>query len=301
MSRLPIVAILILFLLQCGLLHAQTENRGAYDEAWLEYEAAEQLARDHSQPQAYAEALRRYARALELQPLFPEAYVGMARVYVAVSDTVLAERYFRNALTLADQLQIPDEKYAIRMELAKLFDGFRPDPQYDEKYRNELLFIIEDDPTFSNNDPPGQRQQMRRTLLESGIDRVIVLYRLNFPPSVRAHQLYARYLIETGEPTPETAMEAIDHLLFAIVEVVGRGVEVIIDREYDYQFTTIVDFIEHAKRYDAILDYVETENLVRLLNELSGAFTLIDHPSASVRRAELEEQIMMINLLLSDR
>lgn len=264
-----------------------------YDVAWLEYEAAERLAEGANQRND-AEALRRYSRAIEMNPLFPEAYVGMARVYDGSGDDVLAERYYQRALELSQHLQVSDEKYAIRVELARMYDRRRGDEYYDKKYANELLKIIEDDPTFSLNDPPGQREQMVTTLFSSGLNRVIVLYRLDFPASLEAHRLYATYLLDKANPSADEVAAAIEHLLFAVVEMVGRGVNAIIDREFDYQFTTIAEMIDRTGRYRKIRDYFRTEDLVGLLRDLAIALEASERTNAGVRSAGILEQIAAV-------
>lgn len=268
----------------------QTEDArpAQYDVAWLEYEAAEAAARERD----FSEALRRYARALELRPAYPEAFVGIARTYRRLNDPILAERYYDEALERVSQLQVPDDRYAIQLEKARLFDGLRNDRDYDRKYRNTLLTVIQDDPTFSANEPPGQREAMRRRLFADGINRVLVLYRVDFPEALEAHRLYGRYLLETRNH--DEWIVASEHFLFAVVEIVGRAVDAVIEREFDYQFTTIGDLYRRAAEYPEIAAYIESEELLEALRNLQRALQLVDGVDTTVALASVAGEIEAI-------
>ena len=268
-------------------LAAQNE----YGLAWLEFEAAEAAARNRE----YSVALRGYARALEDRPVYPEAFVGMARTYRQLQDFTLAERYYRRALDNVSQLQIPADRYAIYMEMARMYDGLRGSDDFERLYRNTLLTVIEDDPTFSDNEPPGQREAMRAVLFEDGINRVVVLYRLDFPAAMEAHRMYGRYLLETSEHNEW--LEAVEHFLFVVVEIAGRAVEAVIEREFDYEFSTMVDLYGTVTAYPSILGYLRSEELVTALRDLSAALGRLDSPEAQQAQISVEREITAIGNL----
>ncbi len=294
--RFCIVFSLFLFLIT-NIVYTQTDDSGAgseerrYDQAWLEQEAADRAARRGD----YGTALRRYARALEMKPRFPEAFVGMARIYRSQSDILLAERYYLEALRSENQLEIPDQVYAIRIELATMYDETRLGRDDLRKYRDQLLTIIENDPVFSGNEPPGQRNMMVKTLLESGLNRVIVLYRLNFPQGLDAHRRYARYLLEETSGTQQH--EAVDHLLFSIVEIAGRAVDAIIGREYDFQFTSVSNLYRTARQYRPVTEYLEAEEFASLLRELQYALSLLPDRNGNLPAQEIEEELRRIEAI----
>ncbi|MDA3950720.1 MAG: hypothetical protein PF508_16055 [Spirochaeta sp.] len=265
-----------------------TTRRGEYDSAWLEYEAAEAATRNRE----FSDALRGYARALEKRPVYPEAFVGMARTYHQLQDYTLAERYYRRALDHVSQLQIPADRYAIYIEMARMYNGLRGAGEYERRYRDTLLTVIQDDPTFSGNEPPGQREAMRNVLFRNGINRVVVLYRLDFPAALEAHRLYGRYLLET--PGHDEWVAAVEHFLFVVVEIAGRAVEAIIEREFDYEFFTMVDLYRSASAYPSVLSYLRSENFVDALRDLSAALNRLDTPDAQRARAGVEREIETI-------
>jgi tetratricopeptide (TPR) repeat protein len=291
------VVFLLLLSVAAPWIHPQTatpeplgEER-RYDQAWLEQEAADRDARAGD----YGAALRRYARALEMKPRFPEAFVGMARIYRSQSDILLAERYYLEALRSANQLEIPDQKYAIRIELATMYDETRLGREDLRKYRDQLLTIIEDDDVFTGTELPGQREMMFRTLLESGLNRVIVLYRLDFPQALDAHRRYARYLLE--ETTGSQRHDAAEHLLFSIVEVAGRAVDAVIGHEFDYQFSSVSGLYQKAQQYEPILDYLRNEGLVELLRDLHSVLTMLPDRRGASTAEEIQEELRRIEAL----
>lgn len=226
--------------------------------AWVSY----QLAEDQARSGDLAGALRLYAEALSAQPLFPEALAGIARVYLVEGDVALAEEYYQQALTLQDQLVIPDEAFMLRLELASLYDQLGNTRQYE----NQLLRIMQTDEVFSRRDDANQRRAMRDLLYRSGLNRVLILYRLDSPQTTEAHVRYGRLLLQRD--TPEAAQLAVEHFMFAVVEIAGRAVNAIIDRRFDYEFTTIADLFQTARSFPSVFAYIETADLLPILDDL---------------------------------
>ncbi|HKK48682.1 MAG TPA: tetratricopeptide repeat protein [Alkalispirochaeta sp.] len=244
--------------------------------AWVHFERAQDAARS-GPDRDYAEAIRLYSRALAARPVYPEAYIGMARVYAAEGDVALARRYYQQALEQSGSLEIPDEAFELRLELARLLEQ----EGAEREYRNALQRIVNEDPVFNNDSDSTQRQAMRDRLLDSGLNRVLILYRLNFPQSLEAHRELADYLLNDADSRRRE--QAIEHLLFAVVEIAGRAVNAIIDHEFDYQFTTIADLILTAQRYPDVQQYLQEMGFIGLLLRLASA--LDSFPEDGAERA----------------
>ena len=253
--------------------------------AWVYYERAEEASRFDSPERDYAEALRLYSQALTVQPVYPEAYVGMARVYRAEGDTTLAERYYRTALDQADALQIPDEEYALQLELAEMLEQVGRD----REFRNALQRVINHDPVFAGEGNNGQRRAMRERLYESGLNRVLVLYRLDFPQALQAHREYADYLLQ--QDSAEQTDLAVEHLLFSVVEIAGRAVDAIIDREFDYQFTSVSDMLLTAQRYPEVQRYLEEMDFLGLVLRLAQALDEATPDGAAQAAAGIRHEV----------
>ena len=235
-------------------------------------------------------ALQYFSEALERNPIYPEAYAGVARVYLAEGDILLAERYYERALAQIGSLDVPDDEYTIRMEIASLYR----DAGDEERYRAQLLRIAQRDPVFSVIGP-GQRTSMRERLLEGGINRVLVLYRLSFPQAGLAHFALARLPIDRGDDLVPS--ETIDHALFAVVQTASEAIDAVIAREPGYQFTSVADLVLTAARYPAVAEYLAEHQFTERVITLSTAVERSDLPGGK-KLAELIRREVLTTLPL---
>ncbi|WP_143559093.1 tetratricopeptide repeat protein [Alkalispirochaeta americana] len=253
---------IILFFLFLGVFSfpAVSEEHGR--PPWVLYEIAERYYRSRS----YARALEHYGQALAKHPLFPEAHAGIARVHQAAGDRDLAIRSFRQALEMSRHLSIPEEHIRLRLELVEIYSYL--DGEEARLLREEqLLDILRDDPVFSRTIDEGQRDAMRNLLYRSGLDRVLVLYRLHHPQVSEAHRLRGADLLESSQPGDIDL--AVEHLLFAAVIVASRAVDAIIDRRYDFEFTTLKQFFLVAQAYPEVEGFLETSKFREILSLLA--------------------------------
>jgi hypothetical protein len=209
----------------------------------------------------------------------------MARIYRLEGDIDLAERYYRLALEQEGAFVIPDEAHLLRIELAHMY---RQNGR-DTEYRNMILRVIREDPIFSEGAQNGRRAAMRERLYEDGLNRVLVLYRLDFPQALEAHRSYASYLSRQSDT--ESQNEAVEHLMFAVVEIAGRAINAIIERESDYQFTTVSDMLLTAQRYANIREYLNDMDFLTLLLQLSAQLERTDREAGADVAADIRREV----------
>lgn len=265
---------------------ASSVAQEAATPGWVLYERGERARREGR----LAEALRRYSEALRVRPVYPEAQLGTARVYRAGGDGLLAERYYRRAVEQAAALAIPDEVFRIESELAGLLrDGNRQD---------EAIAILQRltarDPIFGRRDNLGQRDAMVALLFSGGLDRVLVLYRLNFPQALDAHKQLGDYYLSF--PQPEAYERAAEHLLFAVVEVTSRAIRAVIERDVGYEFATLQSFLNVARTYPEVNAYLRKYELRALLLGLAVALDEIPAPNAALRAGEIRAAVVASGL-----
>ncbi len=223
-----------------------------------------------------------------MQPVYPEAMVGMARVHRASGDTTLARRYYRQALESAHQLVIPDEEFSIRLELAELYalSGTTEDMRL---RRKELEIVVNRDPVFSGREDDRLREAMVDLLYGNGLNRVLVLYRLDFPQAREAHRRMGEMLLQSDRS--QDHLDAVEHLLFAAVEVAGRAVRALIDIQFNYEFTTVERLIADAAEHPDVARYLEQADLRGILHSLADALEQSPRENGAARAAEIRRAL----------
>ena len=215
--------------------------------AWL---ALEQGHRYFDQG-AFGDALRSYQTALAEAGIMPEAELGMARVYAAQADDLLAIRFYRQALEQEDQFDLPELAHLARYELAEIYRRQRRPEAYEET----LLQVVAEDSFFTDPEEESTRRQMREVLLVEGLDRLLVLYRLQELFSAEAHRRLAEHYVEGGRES------AIDYAMFAVVKVLTEAISVYRERYFNYEFQSVVEFHRRLERQPLIREYLQEAGL----------------------------------------
>jgi hypothetical protein len=97
--------------------------------------------------------------------------------------------------------------------------------------------------------------------------------------------------ISSSRGSTEDTARAVEHLLFAVVEIAGRAVDAIIDREFDYQFTSVADLLLTARRFPEVQRYLDESDFLGLLLKLAAALDETDTPGAPVAAAGIRRDI----------
>lgn len=282
-GRLAALVALVAALVLAGLPRQVVAQQPAEDArpAWVLFERGNQAARNGDG----AGALRLYSEALARDPSYPEALVGIGKVHEAAGDLELAIRYYERALELERDFRIPQDTIAVRLELEDLYN--RRGRPSDEDRRFEILdALVQRNPVYAETDPDNQRIAMRRTLLDAGIDQLLVLYRLNTPETLEAHRRYAELLETLGD---RSALQAeLDNRLFVVVQIASRAVDELIARQFDYQFTTLSDFLTTTRTYPELAEYLHLRDFGGALRRLALVLRRLDDPRGSARAAEIE-------------
>lgn len=248
---------------------------------WVALQVGEDELRDRN----FAIALEYFSDALARQPLFPEALLGIAQVHEAAGDFTLARQYYVAALAQADALVVRDDITQLQLKLVDLL-ALSDDPTDEALKMEQLHQIVRRDTVFSRQDDrPHQRDQMRRVLYEGGLNRVLVLYRLNEPQSTAGHRRLGNILRSSSRD--EDRELAVDHLLFAVVEVVGRAVTAMLEETFDYQFSTVQELLIEAQEVPAVHQYLMDMELPQMLRELQGALEVAPHERSGTIASEI--------------
>ncbi|MFW6330029.1 MAG: tetratricopeptide repeat protein [Alkalispirochaetaceae bacterium] len=259
----------VAMLLLAGEAGAQS---GEDPPAWL------LLERGHLQFEegAFSDALRSYQDALAEAGVMPEAELGIARVYNAQGDPLLAVRFYEQALDQEDQFDPPGLSHQARLELAELYRIAQP-----SRYEEVLLEIVAEDTIFSDPDQESTKTQMRELLFEDGLDRLLVLYRLEEPFSTDAHLRLAEHYLRGRRDA------AFDHALFGVVKIYSEAIAAYRERNFDYEFDSVPRFHEVIRRDRVIRTYLRESGVYKALYDLALAAELY-RPRSGASQAVME-------------
>jgi hypothetical protein len=254
-----VAAVVILPLLTGLSVHAQEGSDSSVP--WIVYEEGVQQLRERE----YGLAMQSFRRAIQLRGgAFPEAEAGIGRVFAAENTVQLAERQFRRALDQEQFFYVPAEEYAVRYELAALYRNQGTEGRFD--YEAALEEIVADNPSFSDPENQNLRAAYLRTLRNEGIDRLLVLYRINENFARRAHHLLGEHFLASRNF--DTAAE---HLMYATLMVFSTAIEEYRQSNPSYQFETLSGFLSRLNRFDTIRGYLAEADAYRTLYSLATA------------------------------
>lgn len=227
----------------------------AVDPPWLVLARAERLM-DQAE---FGQAIQMLRRALQLSPDDPQAYHGLGRAYRAVNDLEVAEEYLQRALVHRERFMIADDALLVRYELADIARIRRDFASFEQ----ELYRIVAEVPLTQEELEPNPH----RLLAGRGLDRFLVLYRLDENGAAAAHGMLAELLVGLGRYSA-----AAEHGTIAVLQRFTTLVSAAMRRDPTYQFTTVVDLFERVRDHPEVRDYLGERPLYRELYFLAAAF-----------------------------
>ncbi len=200
----------------------------------------------------YGVALRYAREALEKQNgYYPEAEILIGDVFDAEGNKDLAIRQYEKALDMSKQLYVLNEKYEIFYKLGNIY--FDRDST---AYEKTLQTILEDDEMYKRAVRTDLGMKMISMLMEEGLNKLLVLYRLQSYHSLEAHSALGRLYYEQDQ-----YQKAALHFIFSVVTVFSRCIEEykLYDPEYIYEDAVLL--FELTKRYEAVQEYLRDTHL----------------------------------------
>ncbi|WP_455383188.1 hypothetical protein [Salinispira pacifica] len=228
--------------------------------SWVYYQEGQKLF-DRGE---FGRALVSYRKAIELQPekKFPEAELGIGMVYEREGESDLAIRHLEQAVAQRQLFYIPQNYYTALYELATIYKR----QQNYRDYENALVSIVEDDAKFSNPELAISRPAYRNTLEQDGLNKLVLLYRLDDDFSLTAHLDLGIFYVSTGKYS-----DAADNLLFSTLKIISQAISSFLVLEPDFQFTTMTDFLNRVRKVPDIEDYLGNRQLYESLYFLAAA------------------------------
>jgi tetratricopeptide (TPR) repeat protein len=217
----------------------------------------------------------RYAReAIEKEGrFFPEAEILIGDVFRGEGNTDLAIEQYEKALESARQLYVRNDKYKILYKIADIYRDGEP-----ETYEATLRRVLEDDETYNQAVKTDLGGKMITALRNEGLNKLLVLYRLQSYHSLEAHTELGRLYSEQGQ----WEMAAL-HLIFSVVTVFSRCIEEYKMYDPEYIFEDADVFLRLTKRYTAIQEYIEHTGLFVDLYYLGAVLQSLGAKTETVR------------------
>ena len=230
------------------------------DPAWLRIQRADKLAADGD----YGIAIQLYREAVTLDPDSPEALFGLARAFKAVGDYLVAEQYLLDAVAAAGELMVPAVRYEINYELTDLYLVQRKFADYERVLFQTVDLAAGEPATQRTVDVPADTLQT--VFANNGLDRVLVLYRLEEDGGTRARGELAELLVGLGRYD-----EAAEQALVATTQQLSTVIEAVIERDPGYEYQTVLGALTSAETYPETRAYLADTSLYHNLYFLGSA------------------------------
>jgi tetratricopeptide (TPR) repeat protein len=230
---------------------------GRQNSAWLAYEKgnAAMAARE------YGQALQLYKEAIAQAGVFPEAEIGLGDIYFEEGEIDLSLDQYKKAYDMRKSFYIPDEQYSVLYKIAHVYEA-----QSLYKRMEDSLGVIEAaDPHYVETDTFKLRTQVEKMYREKGINRVLTLYSFDDTLYAPAHSKLGWFYYRTGRFTQGTS-----ELLFSVIYRVGAMTSVLRQRDVEYGFTTLDDFLGIVEKNADLREYAATYGLYKDLYYLAG-------------------------------
>ncbi|HEY9593020.1 MAG TPA: hypothetical protein VHE79_00985 [Spirochaetia bacterium] len=210
----------------------------------------------------YGEALQLYKEAIAGSGAFPEAEIGLGDIYFEEGETGLAVAQYQKAYNMRKYFYIPDQQYGVLYKLARVYESQR---QY-KQMEDALTTIEADDRHFVETDTYKLRTQVAKLYRERGLNRVLTLYSFDDTLFAAAHSKLGWFFYRTGRYT-----QATEELLFSVIYRTGALAKMLHERDVDYGFTTLGDFLAAVEKSADLQEYAATYDLYKDLYYLAGA------------------------------
>lgn len=232
--------------------------------SWVLYQQGEKAFREGE----LGIALSYYRVAIEKEVTYPEAEVGLGRVFQEEGNYALALEHYRAAYEERQQLLIPDEQYAILYRIATVYEI--QDKHAD--YRRTLSQIVADHEMYAGDASQRFRDSLWSALVEDGIDRLIQLYRLENGFARRAHAQLGAFYYLTGRDRDATM-----HSVFAVLQALSTSIEEQRRIQPGYVFESLGAFLARARRNPLLSDFHQRVGLFESLYYLGSTLYFQGH------------------------
>ncbi len=218
----------------------------------------------------YGSALKKYQEAIASFGIFPEAEIGIGDVYLQEGELDLAIKQYKKAYELKNSFYIPEMKYEALYKLAGIYETSQTYKSFEDALKTVLL----DDMNYNQPSTSRLRDQFESNYYGKGLDFVLKLYRFpeRFPTD--AHSKLGWFYYRSGN-----YKTSVLHLLYSVVYKVSDAADYVASGDVDFEFTTLVDFLELSNNNSILIDYLKASGAFKDLYYLAGSAFKVGFPA----------------------
>jgi tetratricopeptide (TPR) repeat protein len=245
-------------LIALGAASSWVRADSAADENWLLYERGNAALAQGE----FGTALSLYKQAILRAGIFPEAEMQLGDIYIEEGEPDLAIAQYDKAYNERKSFTVPDMQYDVLYKTARVYESLE---QY-KAMEDKLNLIVQDDRQFAESETFRMRSQIVKNFYDKGLDRVLVLYTFGQSFAAPAHSTLGWFYYRTGRYDP-----SVSHLLYATIYRVSQMVRFLHDRDVDYAFTSLGDFLASVAASRELAAFARETGFYRDLYYLAGS------------------------------
>jgi len=234
---------------------------------WVEFqEATELYYTGHFQ-----EALDYFIEVTKGDRPFPEAEYMIGLLYLEEGELRIAESQIKKAISLSVYLEVPEDLLDYKYSLANIFllkDDY-------DNYVNILKDIIGGDEI--NLDDIRDQKAYFDTLVNSGINRLLLLYRAKADNIINARILLGYYYNSIGE-----YKKAISYLLTPTIAFISEVVSDNALKDREYSFVSLELFFKEISDNKRVLEYYKDNGFFKLMYYLGESLLGIEKKAEAI-------------------
>ncbi len=219
----------------------------------------------------YGNALRLFLQAQEMKRIYPEVEIAIGDIYKMQGEIKIAEKQYLKAFEQKKAFDISDDKYTALYRLARLYK----EQQENEKWREILEKVLEEDQNYFRDRFQRLHDAFLKVFLDRGIDRLLVLYRLESKHATYAHgelgEYYNKSFLTSRTGRRQQAESAMVHYLFAVVTLLSDVIEEIRFWDPEFLFTDLKSLLTRVAGRPQLLEYVRDTAIFKYLYYLAVA------------------------------
>ncbi|MBR1639722.1 MAG: hypothetical protein IJ688_10095 [Treponema sp.] len=191
---------------------------------------------------------------------YPEAHKLIGDIYRLEGEYKFAEDYYLLALSNANVLDVPDEKYEILYMLAEISRLENDLPKMEVR----LLNILTDDGTYKDRALNSAMIHTISTNKNDSVEKFFSLYRADTFYSMSAYTKLADYYYDAGAKD-----KALQFTALAVICGFSKISESIESRNSNYEYTNLANFFQELSFYDDIVKWGDRNLLWKNFNFLA--------------------------------